>query len=250
MYAVIETGGKQYRVEVGTELEVELLDVEPGAAMKFERVLLVADGETASIGQPVVTNAEVAATVIGRARGVKTISFKYRPKARRRVKKGHRQELTLLRISDIVLDGHSAAADVQEADAARQRDRAKLEEAARRQAAADAELAAKLAAEKPAKAAPVAESKARAGRGAGGAAKAAEDASSAQATVESKPRAGGPKRGKAAATGAEAAASSVSTDKASAKTGPESQNKPNAKANAEAAASDKAPAKRRTKKES
>jgi large subunit ribosomal protein L21 len=248
MYAVIETGGKQYRVEVGTELEVELLDVEPGAAMKFERVLLVADGETASIGQPVVTNAEVAATVIGRARGVKTISFKYRPKARRRVKKGHRQELTLLRISDIVLDGHSAAADVQEADAARQRDRAKLEEAARRQAAADAELAAKLAAEKPAKAASAAESKARTGRGSGRSAKAAGEASSAQATVDPKPRAGGPKRGKAAATGAEAAA--VSTDKASAKTGPESQNKPNAKANAEAAASDKAPAKRRTKKES
>src|SRR5436305_13773357 len=61
MYAVIETGGKQYRVEVGTELEVELLDVEPGASMKFDRVLLVADGETAAIGRPIVTNAEVAA---------------------------------------------------------------------------------------------------------------------------------------------------------------------------------------------
>jgi large subunit ribosomal protein L21 len=150
MYAVIETGGKQYRVEVGTELEVELLDVEPGASMKFDRVLLVADGDTAAIGRPTVTNAEVAATVIGQGRGVKTISFKYRPKARRRVKKGHRQELTLLRISDIVLDGHSAAADVKAAEAAHKADRAKLEEAARRQAAADAELAAKLAADKPA----------------------------------------------------------------------------------------------------
>ena len=154
MYAVIETGGKQYRVEVGTELEVELLDVEAGASMKFDRVLLVADGETAAIGRPVVTNAEVAATVIGRGRGEKTISFKYRPKARSRVKKGHRQELTLLRISDIVLDGHSAAADVRAAEEATKKDRARLEEAARRQAAADAELAAKLAAEKPAKAAP------------------------------------------------------------------------------------------------
>lgn len=152
MYAVIETGGKQYRVEVGTELEVELLDVEAGASMKFDRVLLVADGETAAIGRPVVTNAEVAATVLGRGRGEKTISFKYRPKARSRVKKGHRQELTLLRISDIVLDGHSAAADVKAADEATKKDRARLEEAARRQAAADAELAAKLAAEKPVKA--------------------------------------------------------------------------------------------------
>ncbi len=149
MYAVIETGGKQYRVEVGTELEVELLDVAAGEALTFDRVLLVADGDIAAIGRPVVANASVAAEVVGRDRGPKTISFKYRPKARRRVKKGHRQELTLLRISDIVLDGHSAAADVAAAAEARKRDRAKLEEAARRQAAADAELAAKLAAEKP-----------------------------------------------------------------------------------------------------
>ena len=167
MYAVIETGGKQYRVEVGTELEVELLDVAAGETMTFERVLLVADGETAAIGRPVVENASVAATILGRDRGPKLISFKYRPKARRRVKKGHRQELTLLRISDIVLDGHSAAADVAKADEARKRDRAKLEEAAKRQAAADAELAAKLAAEaekaapaKPAKAGKATETKA------------------------------------------------------------------------------------------
>jgi large subunit ribosomal protein L21 len=149
MYAVIETGGKQYRVEVGTELEVELLDAALGESVRIDRVLLVADGDTAAIGRPVVENASVAAEVMGRDRGEKTISFKYRPKARRRVKKGHRQELTLLRISDIVLDGHSAAADVAEAEAARKRDRAKLEEAARRQAAADAELAAKLKTEKP-----------------------------------------------------------------------------------------------------
>ena len=154
MYAVIETGGKQYRVEVGTELEVELLDAAPGDALTLERVLLVVDGATAAIGRPVVANASVAAQVLGRDRGPKTISFKYRPKARRRVKKGHRQELTLLRISDIVLDGHSAAAEVAQAQQARDRDRAKLEEAARRQAAADAELAAKLAAEKPVAAKP------------------------------------------------------------------------------------------------
>src|SRR3954471_19953244 len=151
MYAVIETGGKQYRVEVGTELEVELLDVEPGAALTIDRVLLVAHGDTAAIGRPVVENASVAAEVLGRDRGEKVISFKYRPKARRRVKKGHRQELTLLRISDIVLDGHSAAADVEKANEARRSERAKMEEAAKRQAAADAELAAKLAAEKPVK---------------------------------------------------------------------------------------------------
>ncbi len=148
MYAVIETGGKQYRVEVGTELEVELLDANPGDSVNVERVLLVADGDTAAIGRPLVGNASVAAEIVRRDRGDKVISFKYRPKARRRVKKGHRQELTVLRISDIVLDGKSAAAEKAEVDKARQAERAKLEETARKQAAADAELAAKLAADK------------------------------------------------------------------------------------------------------
>src|SRR5439155_17920667 len=88
MYAVIETGGKQYRVEVGTELEVELLDADAGDSIKVERVLLVADGETAAIGRPVVENASVAAEIVRRDRGPKPINFKYGPKTRRRVKKG------------------------------------------------------------------------------------------------------------------------------------------------------------------
>ena len=86
MYAVIETGGKQYRVEVGTELEVEHLDVEPGAAITLDRVLLVADGGEASIGRPLVADAVVSAEVVRQDRGDKVISFKYRPKARRRVR--------------------------------------------------------------------------------------------------------------------------------------------------------------------
>ena len=151
MYAVIETGGKQYRVEVGTELEVELLDVEAGQTITLDRVLLVADGEHAAIGQPTVAEASVAADVVRQVRGQKVISFKYRPKARRRVTRGHRQELTLLRISDIVLGGRSAAADVRAAEEAAKSDRERVEEAARRQAAADAELAAQLAAKAPAK---------------------------------------------------------------------------------------------------
>ena len=159
MYAVIETGGKQYRVEVGTELEIELLESGPGETVAFDRILLVADGDTAAIGTPVVANASVAAEVLRRDRGEKLISFKYRPKARRRVKKGHRQELTVIRISDIVLDGKSAAKEVAQAEQARQTERQKLEEAARRQAEQDAALAAKLAAEKPAKAEAKAETK-------------------------------------------------------------------------------------------
>ena len=150
MYAVIETGGKQYRVEVGTELEVELLDAEPGKTVTVGRVLLVADGDDASIGQPVVDGAAVSAEVVRQSRGDKVIAFKYRPKARRRVKKGHRQDLTVLRISDITLNGKSAAKSAAKADADSKSERQRLEEAAAAQAAKDAELAAKLAASKPA----------------------------------------------------------------------------------------------------
>ena len=146
MYAVIETGGKQYRVEVGTELEVELLDVEPGKTVSFDRVLLVADGDEATIGRPVVDGAAVSAEVLRQVRGEKLIVFKYRPKARSRVKKGHRQELTVLRISDIVLGGKSAAKAAAKADSDAKTERQRLEEAAAAQAAKDAELAAKLAA--------------------------------------------------------------------------------------------------------
>jgi large subunit ribosomal protein L21 len=150
MYAVIETGGKQYRVEVGTELEVELLEAAPGESIAFERVLLIADGDAASIGRPVVANASVSGEILRRDRGEKLISFKYRPKARRRVKKGHRQELSIVRISDIVLDGKSAAGAMAKAEEARKTERQRLEEAARRQAEQDAALATKLATDKAA----------------------------------------------------------------------------------------------------
>jgi large subunit ribosomal protein L21 len=145
MYAVIETGGKQYRVEVGTELEVELLDAEPGSSITLDRVLLVADGDESAIGRPIVADAAVEAEVLRRDRGEKVISFKYRPKARRRVKKGHRQELTVLRITDVKLGKRSAADDKRKADAAAKTERDRLQEAAAKQAAEDAALADKLA---------------------------------------------------------------------------------------------------------
>jgi large subunit ribosomal protein L21 len=152
MYAVIETGGKQYRVEVGTELEVELLEGAPGDNITLERVLLVADGDESAIGRPLVADAAVLAEVVRRDRGEKLISFKYRPKARSRVKKGHRQELTVLRITDVKLGDRSAAEDRRKADVAAKTERQRLEEAAARQAAEDAALAEKLAkAKTPAK---------------------------------------------------------------------------------------------------
>jgi large subunit ribosomal protein L21 len=145
MYAVIETGGKQYHVEVGTELAVELLDVEPGQEITLDRVLLVADGDEAAIGRPLVAGAVVSATVLRADRADKVISFKYKPKARRRVKKGHRQEQTILRITDVALNGKSAAATEKLAAEARKRERPRLAEAAATLAAADAALAATLA---------------------------------------------------------------------------------------------------------
>ena len=145
MYAVIETGGKQYHVEVGTELAVELLDVEPGQEITLDRVLLVADGDEAAIGRPLVAGAVVSATVLRADRADKVISFKYKPKARRRVKKGHRQEQTILRVTDVVLNGKSAAETEKVAAEARKTERERLAEAAAIQATADAALAATLA---------------------------------------------------------------------------------------------------------
>ena len=204
MYAVIETGGKQYRVEVGTELEVEVLEVNPGDAITLDRVLLVADGDTAAIGRPLVENASVAAEVLRQARGEKLINFKYGPKTRRRVKKGHRQELTVLRISDIVLGGRSAAADATKAAEAKLTERQRLEDAARRQAEADAALAAKLQpaapkAEKPGKA--EAAPKAKAAKADKAEAPAKADAAKASATKKTTKA-----PAKAASTDAKAAA--------------------------------------------
>jgi large subunit ribosomal protein L21 len=218
MYAVIETGGKQYRVEVGTELEIEKLDADPGDAVAFDRVLLVADGDAASIGRPLVTNASVSAEIVRRDRGEKLISFKYRPKARRRVKKGHRQELSVVRISDIVLDGKSAAGAKAKAEEARKTERQRLEEAARKQAEQDAALAAKLAADKAATAKPGAKSAAKPPAKAAPAAKATSKAKTpARGSAKAGTTEAGDKtasKGSAKGTGAAKAARATKADKA------------------------------------
>jgi len=205
MYAVIETGGKQYRVEVGTELQVELLDVEPGNTITLDRVLLVADGDESSIGQPLVANAAVSAEVVRQARGDKVISFKYRPKARRRVKHGHRQELTVLRISDITLGGKSAAKAEKKAVDEKETERKQLEEAAAEQAAADAALAEKLATRSKATEAE-AEAKPKRGRAKAADAEAQAEAEPAApaAEAEAETTEAKPKRSRAKATDAKA----------------------------------------------
>ncbi len=103
MYAVIETGGKQYRVTVGQRLDVERLPVEAGGDVELDRVLMVGgEGADVRIGTPVVAGARVVATVDEHHRGEKLIVYKMRPKKRYRRKIGHRQELTRLTIKDIV----------------------------------------------------------------------------------------------------------------------------------------------------
>ncbi|MCD6519798.1 MAG: 50S ribosomal protein L21 [Anaerolineae bacterium] len=101
MYAIIETGGKQYKVAVGQLLDVERLEANVGDTIELDRVLMVADGEDVRVGQPVVEGAKVRATVVEHGKGRKVIVFKYRPKQRYRRKKGHRQEYTRLRIEEI-----------------------------------------------------------------------------------------------------------------------------------------------------
>jgi large subunit ribosomal protein L21 len=101
MYAVVVTGGKQYRVEAGTTLEVERLAGEPGASVTFDRVLMIADGDAVTIGTPVVTGASVVGTVLGNALGPKLVIFKFKQKVKYRRRTGHRQSLTRVRIDAI-----------------------------------------------------------------------------------------------------------------------------------------------------
>lgn len=100
-YAVIETGGKQYRVEKDTVLSVELLGVDAGETVEFDQVLAVSDGNELTIGAPVVENAKVTATVVENYRGEKIVAFKKKRRKGYRKKIGHRQELTKLKIESI-----------------------------------------------------------------------------------------------------------------------------------------------------
>lgn len=100
-YAIIETGGKQYRVSVGDRLSVERLPDESGAEINFDRVLLVGGTGTTTVGTPVVTGATVTASVDDHFRGEKIIVFKYKPKKRYRRRIGHRQSLTHVTITGI-----------------------------------------------------------------------------------------------------------------------------------------------------
>ena len=102
MYAIVETGGKQYRAEPGKTLAVERLTGEKGDRVELEQVLLVADGATVRVGKPTVAGAKVVGEIVRQGRGPKLIVFKFKRRKKYRRKQGHRQSLTTLRVQEIV----------------------------------------------------------------------------------------------------------------------------------------------------
>ena len=101
MYAIIETGGKQYKVAEGDTLFIEKLPVEANDTVKFDKVLAVLDGENTKFGAPVVEGASVEATVVKNGKGKKIRIFKYNPKKGYRKRQGHRQPYTKVEIGKI-----------------------------------------------------------------------------------------------------------------------------------------------------
>lgn len=108
MFAVFKTGGKQYRVAAEDVLKVEKVAGEPGEIVEFGEVLVVG-GDSVAVGTPTVAGATVAAVVLDQARGPKVIAFKKRRRKNSRRKRGHRQEFTLIRITEILTGGQKAA---------------------------------------------------------------------------------------------------------------------------------------------
>lgn len=100
-YAIVESGGKQYKATPGKTIEVDRLPLEIGETIELDRVLLLSDGKTVSVGKPTVKGARVKASVVAQVKGPKIVVFKYKPKNRYRVKTGHRQRYTRLQIEEI-----------------------------------------------------------------------------------------------------------------------------------------------------
>ena len=103
MYAIVESGGKQYRAVPGTTVEVDRLHIEEGTQIDLDQVLLVADDEDIKVGTPLVKDTAVKATVVEHFKGKKILVFKYIPAERYRRKKGHRQQYTRLQIDEILV---------------------------------------------------------------------------------------------------------------------------------------------------
>jgi len=103
-YAIVESGGKQYKAVEGTAIEVDLLPVEVGEQVYLDQVLLFVDDDEVKVGAPELNGAKVKTTVVSHVKGPKIVVFKYRPKKRIRVKTGHRQQYTRLMVNSIDLE--------------------------------------------------------------------------------------------------------------------------------------------------
>jgi large subunit ribosomal protein L21 len=103
MYAIIRTGGKQFRAEPGKTLRIPSVATEPGETLRFEDVLLGADGDTVKIGAPAVSGASVTAEVLRHGKGEKIVIFKHKRRKNYRRKQGHRQKFTEVRVGEINL---------------------------------------------------------------------------------------------------------------------------------------------------
>ena len=151
MYAVVKTGGKQYRVTKDDTILVEKLDADEGQTVTLSDVMLLGDGDKVTVGNPVVADASVEAKVVSQTRGPKIIIFRRKRRKNHRRTQGHRQDLTLLKITDINTSGKKAATPAKKAAAkAETKPAAKKEAAPAKKAAAKAEAipAAKKAAAK------------------------------------------------------------------------------------------------------
>jgi large subunit ribosomal protein L21 len=113
MYAVVNTGGKQYKVQQGEVLRVEKLSGDVGSSVTFDRVLMFSDGENVSIGQPLLDGVSVEGHIVEQGKAKKIIVFKYKRRKRFRRKKGHRQEFTAIQIDSINAKGTKAAKGVE-----------------------------------------------------------------------------------------------------------------------------------------
>lgn len=103
-YAIVEDGGKQFKAVIGSTIEVDHFASEVGETIDLERVLLVSDEDQVTVGTPLIKGTKVQATVVAQIKAPKVVVFRYLPKKRMRVKRGHRQQYTLLHIESIVTE--------------------------------------------------------------------------------------------------------------------------------------------------
>jgi large subunit ribosomal protein L21 len=154
MYAVVKTGGKQYRVAKDDKILVEHIDAEEGQTITLDKVMMLGDGDKVTIGAPVVENASVEAEVLSQTRGPKIIIFRRKRRKNHRRIQGHRQDLTLLKITDISSSGKKAAAPKPAAKKAAAKKaaapKAEAKKPAAKKAAAKKAAAPKAEAKKPA----------------------------------------------------------------------------------------------------